>query len=212
MQDTNEYYLINQLSLITGLTDRTLRNYISAGILEGEKVNGTWHFTIEQIEAFITLTMTRVWLNTYLGDVERALAPNMKAKNIRLVCKAEAKRVILETDLVKSLLYNLVDNASKAMDNGGIIAVHGIAIPGGCQFQVVDNGRGMEPAELTKITEAFYRVDKARSRSQGGAGLGLALCKQIVELHNGSIQFASTPGKGTRVTVTLYGKAGSADG
>lgn len=159
-----------------------------------------------------TLNMTRVWLNTYLSEVERALAPNMKAKNIRLVCKAEAKRVILETDLVKSLLYNLVDNASKAMDNGGIIAVHGVAIPGGCQFQVVDNGRGMEPEELTKITEAFYRVDKARSRSQGGAGLGLALCKQIAELHNGSIQFASTLGKGTRVTVTLYGKAGSADG
>lgn len=158
------------------------------------------------------LSMTRVWLNIYLGEVERALAPNMKAKNIRLVCKAEAKRVILEADLVKSLLYNLVDNASKAMDNGGIIAVHGVAITGGCQFQVVDNGRGMEHEELTKITEAFYRVDKARSRSQGGAGLGLALCKQIVELHNGSIQFTSSPGKGTRVTVTLYGKAGSADG
>ncbi len=157
-------------------------------------------------------SMTRVWLNTYLSEVERALAPSMKAKNIRLVCKADAKRVMLETDLVKSLLYNLVDNASKAMDNGGIIAVHGIAIPGGCQFQVVDNGRGMEPEELTKITEAFYRVDKARSRSQGGAGLGLALCEQIVGLHNGSIQFASTPGKGTRVTVTLYGKAGQADG
>lgn len=159
-----------------------------------------------------TLTMTRVWLNTYLSEVERALAPNMKAKNIRFVCKADATRVILETDLVKSLLYNLVDNASKAMDNGGIIAVHGVAIPGGCQFQVVDNGRGMAPEELTKITEAFYRVDKARSRSQGGAGLGLALCQQIAELHNGSIQFTSTPGKGTRVTVTLYGKVGSSDG
>ena len=159
-----------------------------------------------------TLTMSRVWLNTFLSEVERALTPNMKAKNIRFVCKADTSRVTLETDLVKSLLYNLVDNASKAMDNGGIIAVHGVAIPGGCQFQVVDNGRGMAPEELTKITEAFYRVDKARSRSQGGAGLGLALCKQIVELHNGSIQFASTPGKGTRVTVTLYGKAGQADG
>ena len=159
-----------------------------------------------------TLTMSKVWLNTYLSEVERALSPNMKSKNIRLVCKAEAARVTLETDLVKSLLYNLVDNASKAMDNSGIIAVHGIAIPGGCQFQVVDNGRGMAPEELTKITEAFYRVDKARSRSQGGAGLGLALCKQIVELHNGSIQFASAPGKGTRVTVTLYGKAGQSDG
>ena len=155
------------------------------------------------------ITMKRVWLGTYLGEVERALAPNMKNKGIRLVCKAEQKRVTLEPDLVKSLLYNLVDNASKAMDNGGIVAVRATAIPGGCQFQVVDNGRGMEQAELAKITEAFYRVDKARSRSQGGAGLGLALCKQIVEVHSGNISFASEPGKGTRVTVTLYGKAGN---
>ena len=157
------------------------------------------------------ITMKPVWLGTYLAEVERALAPNMKNKGIRLVCKAEQKRVVLEPDLVKSLLYNLVDNASKAMDNGGIIAVRATAIPGGCQFQVVDNGRGMEKAELAKITEAFYRVDKARSRSQGGAGLGLSLCKQIAELHSGNISFASEPGKGTRVTVTLYGKAGSHD-
>lgn len=157
------------------------------------------------------LTMKRVWLGNYLAEVERALSPNMKNKGIRLVCKAEQKRVTLEPDLVKSLLYNLVDNASKAMDNGGIIAVRATVIPGGCQFQVVDNGRGMEPEALTRITEAFYRVDKARSRSQGGAGLGLALCKQIVELHSGNISFASEPGKGTRVTVTLYGKAGVKD-
>lgn len=158
------------------------------------------------------ITMKRVWLGTYLTEVERALAPNMKNKGIRLICKADQKRVVLEPDLVKSLLYNLVDNASKAMDSGGIIAVRATAIPGGCQFQVVDNGRGMEPEALTRITEAFYRVDKARSRSQGGAGLGLSLCKQIAELHNGNISFASEPGKGTRVTVTLYGKAGGTDG
>ena len=158
------------------------------------------------------VTMKRVWLGSYLAEVERALAPNMKNKGIQLVCRADQRKVVLEPDLVKSLLYNLVDNASKAMDNGGIIAVRATAIPGGCQFQVVDNGRGMEKTELAKITEAFYRVDKARSRSQGGAGLGLALCKQIVELHSGNISFASEPGKGTRVTVTLYGKAGSDDG
>lgn len=157
------------------------------------------------------LVMKRVWLGTYLNEVEQALSPGLKNKGIRLVCKAEQKRVVLEPDLVKSLLYNLVDNASKAMDSGGIIAVRASVIPGGCQFQVVDNGRGMEPEALSRITEAFYRVDKARSRSQGGAGLGLALCKQIAQLHSGNISFASEPGKGTRVTVTLYGKAGSRD-
>ena len=154
------------------------------------------------------VVMRRVWLGNYLTEIERALTPNMKNKGIRLVCRAEQQQVLLEPDLVKSLLYNLVDNASKAMDNGGIVAVMASVIPGGCQFQVVDNGRGMEEAELAKITEAFYRVDKARSRSQGGAGLGLSLCKQIAHLHNGTIHFASEPGKGTRVTVTLYGKAG----
>ena len=157
------------------------------------------------------VTLKNIWLGSFVTEIERALSPSLKQKNIRLVCKAEQKRVALEPDLVKSLVYNLVDNAAKAMDGDGIIAVRATAITGGCQFQVVDNGRGMEASELAKITEAFYRVDKARSRSQGGAGLGLALCKQIVELHSGSIRFASEPGKGTRVTVTLYGKAGKRD-
>ena len=150
------------------------------------------------------LVMKRVWLSAFVYEVERALAPTLKKKGIRLVCKAEQKRVAFEPDLVKSLLYNLIDNAGKAMDGEGMIVVKANAIPGGCQFHVADNGRGMEAKELERITEAFYRVDKARSRSQGGAGLGLALCKQIVELHNGTIQYTSEPGKGTRVTVTLY--------
>ena len=152
------------------------------------------------------IAMKRVWLNRYLEEIERALAPSLREKGIRLVCRAEQARAVLEPDLVKSLLYNLIDNASKAMDQGGIIGVKATAIPGGCQFYVADNGRGMEEKELARITEAFYRVDKSRSRAQGGAGLGLALCKQIVELHNGSIHFDSKPGAGTQVTVTLYGR------
>ena len=155
------------------------------------------------------ITMKPVRLAAYLDEIQRALIPNMKAGNIRLICKADDARVFLEPDLVKSLLYNLVHNAAKAMDEGGLIGIRAMAIEGGCQFQVADNGRGMEAAELERITEAFYRVDKARSRSQGGAGLGLSLCKQIAELHGGTIHFASTPGKGTRVTVTLYGKEAS---
>ena len=158
-----------------------------------------------------SLQMRKVWLNSYVSQIEQALAPGLKKRGIRLVCRAEQARVVLEPDLAKSLLYNLIDNAAKAMDADGIIALKASAIPGGCQFQVVDNGRGMEKNELSKITEAFYRVDKSRSRKQGGAGLGLALCKQIVQLHNGSIHFASEPGKGTKVTVTLYGKEAGSD-
>lgn len=153
-----------------------------------------------------SIRMRPVYLGTFLSEVEKAMSPVLKKKGIRLICKAEQARTCLEPDLTKSLLYNLIDNAAKAMDAEGIIAVKATAIPGGCQFQVADNGRGMEASELSKITEAFYRVDKSRSRKQGGAGLGLALCKQIADVHNGSVHFASEPGKGTRVTVTLYGK------
>ena len=152
------------------------------------------------------IVMRKVWLANYMAEIEKAMTPNLKNRGVRLICRAEQGRVVLEPDLVKSVLYNLMDNAAKAMDNGGIIAVKATVIPGGCQFVVVDNGRGMEPQELSKITEAFYRVDKSRSRQQGGAGLGLALCKQIVELHNGSMHYESKPGSGTQVTVTLYGK------
>ena len=154
------------------------------------------------------LTMKRVWLPRYLEEVEKALSPTMKNKGIRLICRSEQGRAVLEPDLVKSLLYNLIDNASKAMEGEGIIAVKASLIPGGCQFMVADNGRGMEEKDLARITEAFYRVDKSRSRQQGGAGLGLALCKQIVELHNGTLHYDSKLGSGTQVTVTLYGKEG----
>ena len=143
--------------------------------------------------------------------MDRSLAPVLRGKQIRLSCRAERGKVRLEPDLVKSLRYNLIDNAAKAVEQDGIVAVRASLIPGGCQIQVLDNGRGMEQEELTKITEAFYRVDKARSRKQGGAGLGLALCKEIVELHHGSIQFISAPGVGTRVTVMLYGSEDKGD-
>ena len=112
----------------------------------------------------------------------------------------------MEPELVKSLVLNLLDNGRKALDGGGTLALSLGPTAEGCLIQVLDNGRGIPKEEIQRLTEAFYRVDKSRSRAQGGAGLGLALCKQIVELHNGSIHFDSKPGAGTQVTVTLYGK------
>ena len=153
--------------------------------------------------------MKQVQLSIFLTEIESALAPALKEKGICVVCKGERGKVCFEPDLVKSLLYNLIDNGAKAMEQGGMITVQGQVITGGCQFTVIDTGRGMEKEELSKITDAFYRVDKARSRKQGGAGLGLALCKEIVALHCGSMGFESALGSGTKVIVTLYGKAGA---
>lgn len=153
------------------------------------------------------LNMREVSLRQFIHSVEASLSPLMRKRKVQLICRSDNGRVLMEPDLVKSLLYNLIDNASKAMEHGGIIAVKGTIIEGGCRIQVADNGRGMAPEELKKVTEPFYRVDKSRSRKQGGAGLGLALCKEIVRLHNGTMKFYSVPHTGTRVTVTLYGKA-----
>ena len=153
-----------------------------------------------------SVVMKDVWLPAFITEIDKAMSPNLKNKGIRFVCRSGPGHVQLEPDLMKSLLYNLVDNATKAIETDGIIALKAELCPEGCRFQVVDNGHGMEKEELGKITDAFYRVDKVRSRAQGGAGLGLALCKQIVELHHGRIQFASAPGKGTSVRVTIPGK------
>lgn len=112
---------------------------------------------------------------------------------------------LLEPDLVKTLLVNLLDNARKALDSGGNIYVLQEMLPDGCRIRVLDNGRGIPPEALAHLTEAFYRVDKSRSRAQGGAGLGLALCNEIVHQHGGTMQFESRVGNGTVVTVELKG-------
>ena len=104
-----------------------------------------------------------------------------------------------------SLLLNLADNAQKAMDRGGSIRFEQEMLPDGCRFRVLDSGKGIPEEALAHLTEAFYRVDKARSRKQGGFGLGLALCREIAALHGGSIRFENRTAGGVCVTVELRG-------
>lgn len=73
----------------------------------------------------------------------------------------------------------------------------------GYAIYVRDTGKGMPKEELSRITEAFYMVDKSRSRQQGGAGLGLAICLEIVKRHGGTMTFKSIQGKGTMVRIFL---------
>ena len=106
-------------------------------------------------------------------------------------------------------MLNLLDNARKAIDGKGYILLEGVPEEGGgYRIQVADSGKGIPPEELGRVTEAFYMVDKSRARAQGGAGLGLALCRRIVELHGGALDIQSEPGQGTRVSIHLKGGDG----
>lgn len=109
----------------------------------------------------------------------------------------EPGRVLAEANLLKSVLLNLADNACKASEPGGIVEVLGENREEGYCFGVKDHGVGIPPEECRKITEAFYMVDKSRSRSHNGAGLGLALCVEILKLHHSTLMIDSTPGKGS---------------
>ncbi len=140
-----------------------------------------------------------------IRSLVKEFKPVLQKQNVVIQCKCSDGKCFLEPDLVKSLVINLVDNARKALENGGNIYILSDMTETGCVIRVVDNGRGMPQEALSRITEAFYRVDKSRSRAQGGVGLGLALCRQIAELHDGRIEFESVTGKGTIVKVTLNG-------
>jgi len=136
-------------------------------------------------------------------DAARLLKPVLEKRDIRLSYDCDAGTCLIEPDLFMSLLLNLIDNARKAIDAGGEITIRSRTKEEVCEISVTDNGRGIAEAELGKIKDAFYRVDKSRSRAQGGVGLGLRLCDEIAALHGGEISFESEPGKGTTVTIIL---------
>lgn len=140
-------------------------------------------------------------------EAARISQPAMKAKSLSLAVQAEEGVIQGDGALLQTLLQNLLDNARKATDSGGQVTLTGRKTAEGYQVTVADQGRGIPRRELDKITEPFYMVDKSRSRAEGGAGLGLALCKEIAELHRGRLDFESTEGAGTSVTVTLGGVA-----
>ncbi len=135
------------------------------------------------------------------------LRPVYAKNDIGIECSGDEGECLLEPELVKSLLMNLIDNARKALGHGGLIRISSQLTDTGCIIRVRDNGPGIPPEAIAHLTEAFYRVDKSRSRAQGGAGLGLALCSDIARLHNGSIEFESSRETGTCVTVHLNGGA-----
>ncbi|MEY8324820.1 HAMP domain-containing sensor histidine kinase [Lachnospiraceae bacterium 54-11] len=144
-----------------------------------------------------SISMEETSMGELFERVARLEEHHLKQKKIRLAvsCSMGNKRV--DSDLFESLLMNLIDNGAKASAEGDTIYLIG------CENKVMveDKGCGIPEEEISRVTEAFYMVDKARSRKAGGCGLGLALCSEIARLHGAELKIESRPGEGTRVSV-----------
>lgn len=136
-------------------------------------------------------------------NVINVMKPELAKEHITLKSSCRKGCCMMDIDLFQSLIINIIDNARKAIDDNGLIHVAGTVRDDNYVIIIKDNGRGMPPEEITRISEAFYRIDKSRSRAQGGAGLGLAICSKIAEIHQAKIKYKSAVGRGTVVAITL---------
>ena len=147
---------------------------------------------------------SKIYIPRLFDEISRSMEKSLREHNIQLICNYEVDTIDGQEDLIKSLLINLCHNALKSCTpDEGIIHLGAERQGGNIVISVSDNGCGIPGDSIEKITEPFYRVDKARSREQGGAGLGLTLCKQIVEAHGAGMIIESVVGMGTTVKITF---------
>ena len=126
----------------------------------------------------------------------------MADRNVTLLTDWDGSELLVDADLMQSLLVNLADNAGKSYDPDSPDRTVRLTIRGNV-IQVRDAGRGIPPEALDRIFEPFYMVDKSRSKKLGGSGLGLALVKAIADAHGARLEVDSAPGKGTVFRVIL---------
>jgi heavy metal sensor kinase len=125
-------------------------------------------------------------------------------KRIRVSLRApEPVMIVGDQVRLRQLCLNLIDNAIKYTGEEGTVEITVARAPGLALFSVKDNGMGIPEAEIERVFDRFYRVDKARSRDMGGAGLGLSIARWIAELHRGRITVESKPGCGSTFIVEL---------
>ncbi len=151
-------------------------------------------------DAFIRendIEMKSIRLDEIMTDVADKL--QLRADNAQVIINRDFSPVTISGNetLLSMLFYNLTENAIKACAPGGKVMIS----CGKDGAVIEDNGKGMAQEQLLHITEPFYRTDKSRSRAEGGAGLGLALCKRIANTHGATMRFESESGKGTKIFV-----------
>ena len=159
----------------------------------------------QPIQVPTALIKESVSLTKVVADCARAAQVLADRKGVRLKLESDSPAIALNADeeLLKRMILNLLDNAVKYTPEGGEISLALARENGHAEIVVRDTGIGILETDQQRVFDRFYRVDKARSRALGGAGLGLSIVRCIVEAHRGQIRIQSTPHHGSTFTVSL---------
>lgn len=186
------------------LTEEERRQTADAIYREGRRLEA---LSMKLLELIVlkneTITLQRLDVGALFDRFRESLRFLEQKYGVTVGFEIEPAAVRAEPTLLLSLLYNLADNACRASATGGTVTIAGENRGGQYLVSVADHGCGISKKNLDRITEPFFMEDKSRSRKQGGAGLGLALCKQIAALHQTALTFDSAVGIGTTVTFAL---------
>ncbi|MUG74062.1 sensor histidine kinase [Paenibacillus validus] len=181
--------------------DRALRSMLS----ESERINKLVAdlLLLARLDRTPEVEWTEGLLDRTVMEMEPQLRLLAGERTLRLSITPEVKAVF-DRDKIKQVLLNLFHNAVQHTDpEQGRIAVELTLERSGCVLHVSDNGAGIPEEQVPHVFDRFYRVDSARSRAQGGAGLGLSITKSIVDLHGGTIEVESVEGEGTSFRIHL---------
>jgi signal transduction histidine kinase len=153
----------------------------------------------------VQLKHERFQLAELAQDAVLKLRPGADAAGVSLTVEGPRDLPLVSGDIgmVERVLTNLIENAVRYTPAGGSVQVALSPRAGAVEVSVVDTGSGIGPEDLPHIFDRFYRVDRSRDRSRGGAGLGLAIAREIVELHGSSLSVMSRVNGGTRFKFTL---------
>jgi two-component system, OmpR family, phosphate regulon sensor histidine kinase PhoR len=154
----------------------------------------------------VSLEIEPTMLDEVLDPTLAVVQPAADARTIAVDADlaSDLPAVLADHDRLQQILINLLDNAVKYTPEGGRVSIRArLAGPSRVEVAISDTGVGIPARDLPRVTERFYRVDKARSRELGGTGLGLAIVKHLVQAHGGQLRIVSELGRGTTVSFTL---------
>lgn len=184
------------------LDDDTVHDYAESIYKEGQYLKAVSSKLMEIILLGQKPEFSRISLPNLFAEITAAVEPIAKNRKVAFTSSSIPCTLYADRELIKSLLYNLIDNAIKASPPGKTVTLSAhLTKEGRIRMLVKDFGAGIPESEQKKIFEPFYRVDKARSRQAGGAGLGLALCAEIANVHQAKLSIESVPQQGTTIRI-----------